>query len=126
MKTFLALGLSFLGIFACMAVAGAQNTTYVRKNLDQDFFIPTKDKFNQPEKLPPLQIIKPEEKKVQPEYQNKYKEYQKEVDLVAKTGEIPDNAQMNEALKEMSGGETFEVKNEAPSQNSDVKSEFDR
>ncbi len=131
----------FICCFWCFllfsAAAAAQDERYVRKTADPDFFIPESDKFNRPEKLPPIYL---NGKKVtgsddeettkdavlqKPAYQQKYKQYQEDLKSVAVNGEIAPNKELDNALESMKNGEVFEVK-ETPSQNSDVKDRFEK
>lgn len=106
--------------------AFAQNGGYVRKTKEPEFFVPEKDGFNKPEKLPPV-IVKKEKNSVQetPEYQQKYEEYQQDIQKVGSGGEIAENEGLTQALTQMDSGAVFEVK-KTPSQNSAAKENFER
>ena len=114
-----------------------QDERYVRKMLEPDFFIPDTDKFNRPEKLPPIYL---NGKKItavahqqsesssldsEPNYKKKYKQYHNDLENVAINGEVKPNEELSDALDSMKDGDVFEVK-EKPSQESDVKNRFEK
>lgn len=120
----------FLIVLLLPGLSAAQG--YVRKNIEPDFFIPAGDKLNRPEKLPPIykdgkNITNRKQDNVieTPEYQQKYEQYQQDLESIAKIGEITPNQGLNEALEKMNGNEVFEVK-ETPLQNSEVKIRFEK
>lgn len=127
----------FCSVFLLSAAAAAQNERYVRKMPEPEFFIPEGDKFNRPEKLPPIYLNgkkvtgSGEEETAQnaapqkPGYQQKYGQYQEDLKSIAVNGEIAPNKELDNALESMKTGEVFEVK-ETPSQNSEVKDRFEK
>lgn len=121
---------SMLTFITCLSQVQAQG--YVRKSIEPDFFIPAGDKFNRPEKLPPIYKggkkvtgTEPEENAEKPEYQQKYEQYHQDLENIAKTGEIAPNPGLNQALEKMGKDDVFEVK-ETPLQNSEVKIRFEK
>ena len=126
-------------LFVSVAVAAATGQgRYVRKQLQPDFFMPEKVRFNQPEKLPPL--LKKEEfsqkaeedvakaaaqntavsesgksiriqaeKEAVPEFQTKFDDYNRDIDYISRSGEIPVNARLNADLEQMNSNELFRV-----------------
>lgn len=127
----------FGSILLLSAAAAAQSERYVRKMPEPEFFIPESDKFNRPEKLPPIYLNgkkvtgSDEEETVQdaapqkPGYQQKYVQYQEDLKSIAVNGEIAPNKELDNALGSMKNGEVFEVK-ETPSQNSEVRDRFEK
>lgn len=117
----------FAAIIVLTAVFGglalSAQGKYVRKQLQPDFFIPAKDQFNQPEKLPPLPeelLMEAEQRKqsamVQtdehkkdednkivgtPDYQTKFDKYNHDIAILSKSGEMPKNAELESDLAEM-------------------------
>lgn len=130
MKKYILVIFSLLLLNPCLS--DAQTNRYVRKNIEPDFFIPSSDKFNRPEKLPPIYKdgekvtgIEQKNKDKIPEYQKKYEQYYKDLENVAKTGEVAQNQDLDKALQQMNNGEVFEVK-ETPLQNTEVKDRFEK
>lgn len=120
------------GLIAGAAVSGEGR--YMRKQLQPDFFMPEKVLFNQPEKLPPLPEVKKssdmkktaavaaenntvlkDEENLQtaaeavPEYQTKFDDYNRDIDYISRSGEIPVNARLNADLEQMKSNELFRV-----------------
>lgn len=117
----------FAAIIVLAAVFGvlalSAQGKYVRKQLQPDFFIPAKDQFNQPEKLPPLpeELLKEVEQRKQsavvqtdeykkdednkivgtPDYQTKFDKYNHDIAILSKSGEMPKNAELESDLAEM-------------------------
>lgn len=107
---------------------------YVRKQLQPDFFIPVKDQFNQPEKLPPLpenKVIKESQSKTistetevseaeveQPDYQDKFDEYNEDMEYLSTNGELPENDSLKKDLAVMNSNEikTVQPKEAEPSE----------
>ena len=102
----------FAAIIVLAAVFGglalSAQGKYVRTQLQPDFFIPAKDQFNQPEKLPPLPeellmeaeqrkqsaVVQTDEHKKDednkivgtPDYQTKFDKYNHDIAILSKSG----------------------------------------
>ena len=121
------------GLVLCF---GAAQARYVRKQVVPDFFIPPKDAFNQPEKLPPLPKIQPVEqeedlvrpaesemKSDMPEYQRKFAVYNYQMQQMSRNKILPENPDLDKDLAQMNSNELFEVPRE-PYQDSEVTRAF--
>lgn len=117
---------------------------YVRKQLQPDFFIPAKDQFNQPEKLPPLAtepVNMAEEQKTitvdiknnsqedtkagTPDYQTKFDKYNQDIADLSKNGKMPKNAELEADLAEMNSDDQKQVITKEVSK-SEVSQDFER
>ena len=119
---------AFFGMISGVVLA---QTTYVRKQLEPDFFIP-EDVKSKPEKLPPVYVVRKQnnvdnmiDAEVVPEYKQKYDQYAKEIESVRKNGKIVENKKLEEDLQKMSSDERFKVEKK-PYQKSYVQEEFDK
>lgn len=105
--------------------------TYVRKQLEPDFFMPEEVK-SKPEKLPPVYVTKKQNVtdivsnvKIVPDYKQKYDQYTKEIEQIKNNGELPLNKTLENDLQQMSSNERFKVEKK-PYQKSSVQEEFDK
>lgn len=128
-------------------IAMTAHSKYVRKQLQPDFFMPEKVKFNQPEKLPtlpkkeeiskqaekePEAAVPAEDKKTErkqvsfvPSYQQKFDDYNHDIDYISRSGEIPVNAALTADLTAMNSNSRFRVEAK-PYQESEVSRAFDK
>ena len=118
----------FLGMISGVVLA---QSTYVRKQLEPDFFMPEEVK-SKPEKLPPVYVAKKQNitdivsnVKIIPEYKQKYDQYTKEIEQIKNNGELPSNKTLENDLQQMSSNERFKVEKK-PYQRSSVQEEFDK
>lgn len=130
----------------------AQDKPYVRKQLQPNFFIPESAK-SKPEKLPMPKYSEGQAESVKavnyndaaigrledeeliaeeeirqdlqntPEYQQKYQDYNQDLEHISKTGDIPENETLQKDLQQMNSDEPQEVV-EYPVR--DVKAEFQK
>lgn len=122
--------------------------SYVRKQLEPQFFIPEKDKIK-PENLPmpfyrsgeaeTVKMVENEWGKSKqpttegmmdqlaetPDYQQKYDDYSRDLEHISQTGVIPENETLKEDLGQMNSAERKPV-NRSLSQKRDAKAAFDR
>lgn len=130
-----------MAIIAAGGLVISAQGKYVRKQLQPDFFIPAKDQFNQPEKLPPLpenKIINEAQSKTisteqevseaaveQPDYQNKFDDYNEDMEYLSTNGELPENDTLKEDLAAMDSNEikTVQPREAEPSE---ISREFEQ
>ena len=116
---------------------------YMRKQLQPDFFIPAKDQFNQPEKLPPLANEPASMAEAQktatsdvnnnqentetgtPDYQTKFDKYNQDIADLSKNGEMPKNAELEADLAEMNSDDQKPVVTKETSK-SEVSRDFEQ
>ena len=103
----------FIGFLLVFCIICSAQSKYIRKQMQPNFFIPEESKFHKPEKLPPLvgqHIVK--NKKINTdviEYKNKVNEYHRDIAVLEKTGELPENKMLEADLQKMDSEDVVEV-----------------
>lgn len=109
--------LKIVFLSAFMLIAFDANARYVRKLREPDFFIPEQDRMHKPEKLPEINFLVNNDRKMEnftkiPDYKLKYSEYLADMNAFAKNKILPENQKLNNDLAAMENGSVFEVVSE--------------
>ena len=144
MKKYWGIGLGMALVVVPVYFSAQGGESYVRKQIEPDFFIPESAK-QQPEKLPVPRYLQGEEETIKeahrtapvktspvasenedvPEFQQKYDAYNQDLEHIGRTGKMPYNVELEQDLKVMNSNDEIIVEKK-PYQQRNTKAEFDK